>query len=262
MMNDLLESRELKAVAAANPVPIIDRGRHCQPNAQRLLADLLATPPNSRRPRRVTVKVRRRVAITGTSVVLLGAVGGVAAAAGLIPEGVTRAFRALGTPGNGVDDAHMVVQTTTPNGISLQIWIGHNSEGGACEYDRTVAANGTEDGSVGCFSGPDGTAPGPQPTPDAFTGGLEPAGKPFPLLTYEVTAITTLPSVTRISLVYNDGEVLPLSFNRDTGYAVGVVPARLDPHPSHLNAYDAAGHVIATIAQHPTGCASFACATG
>jgi hypothetical protein len=261
-MNDVLESPELQTIAAANPVPRPLHGSHLQPGAQQLLTDLLATPRAAREIRRVAPKARRRVVVTVTTVVLVGVVGGAAAAAGLIPAGVSRAFRSLGSSGNGVTDARMVAETTTSSGIRVQIWTGHNSNGGVCEYDRTVAPDGHgEDGSVSCFATPNGTASGPQPA-DPFTGGLEPAGKPLPLLAYEVTAITTMPAVTRIALVYDSGETIPLSFNRATGYAVAVVPARLDPESSNLNAYDINGKVIATIAQRPTGCATFGCTHG
>ncbi|HTR71004.1 MAG TPA: hypothetical protein VMH41_12370 [Mycobacteriales bacterium] len=234
-MTDLLEAPEFALVRAVNPVPSVVE----VDGDDALRVRIMQTAPRNHR--------RRPALIIDAAAVGVATLTGVAAAAGLIPAGVTRAFDSLGSAGKGVTDAHVVAQTTLPTGIRAQVWVGHNSQGGACEYTRVVAPNGSEDGGVGCFSGAEPSRPRP-----SFVGGLEAAGRPLPSLTYIVTAHTTLASVQRIVLVFDDGITTPLSYNARTGWAIGVVPPDRTTHASQLVAYDANGHVVAREHERPT----------
>ena len=70
--------------------------------------------------------------------------------------------------------------------------------------------------------------------------------------TYIVTARTTMPNVTRVALVFDDGLTVPLSFNADTGYAIGVVAPDRTTHASRLIAYDDRGRVVARVSEPAT----------
>src|SRR3954470_11670812 len=238
-MNELLDSPEFQLVRAGDPAaetaPIApDTG----------LRDRIVALPRRSRHRRLLV-------IGAGTTIGIAALAGAAAAAGLIPTGVARAFHSLGDSGNGVRDAHVVAQTASPSGVKLEIWVGHNAKGGSCEYTRVVGADGAEDGGRGCFS-----APGLEGPPDQFSGGFEAAGRPLPPLSYIVTARTTMPSVTRVVLVFDDGVTVPLSFNAGTGYAIGVVSPDRTTHASQLIAYDDRGRVVAHVPEAPTTAAA------
>jgi hypothetical protein len=235
-MNELLDSPEFQLVRAGDPAA--DTPATAPDGALR--ARILALPQRSRR--------RRRPLIIGTGTTIgIAALAGAAAAAGLIPSGVTHAFRSLGGSGNGVHDAHVVAEAEAPSGIKVQVWVGHNANGGSCEYTRVVGPTGAEDGGRSCFS-----ASGMEAPPDAFDGGLEAAGRPLPPLTYIVTARTTLPNVARIALVFDDRTAVPLAYNASTGYAVGVVTPDRTMHTSELLAYDSSGRVVARVRQPAT----------
>ena len=167
-------------------------------------------------------------------------------ASGIIPDGVTHAFLRGSPAGDKVSDAHLVADVAAAPGIREQIWVGHNSSGGLCEYTRTVTAGGHEDGGAGCFSSwiqPDGATAAPPPP--AFGVGYEPAGRPLPSLTYIVTVHTTMAAVSSVAMVFPDGRSIPLAFNRATGYAIGIVPPTESDHPGRVRGYDHAGKIIA-----------------
>src|SRR5437764_1580633 len=146
-MNELPVSPEFQLIRAGNPAA----GAAPMAPDTALRERILALPRRSRR--------RRPLIIGAGTTIGIAALAGAAAATGLIPGGVTRAFHSLGDSGNGVRDAHVVAQAATASGIKVQIWVGHNAKGGSCEYTRVVAPNGAEDGGRGCFSAPGMEAP-------------------------------------------------------------------------------------------------------
>ncbi|WP_375503645.1 hypothetical protein [uncultured Jatrophihabitans sp.] len=144
----------------------------------------------------------------------------------------------------------MLVEHVSANGIRDQVWIARNSAGQTCQDVRTVGPDGQEDGAVGCES--KRPANYPKPPTEKFSGGLSAAGRPWPSLTYEVVAHTTLPAITRIDLVYPDGQSYALTVNPANGWAIGVVPPKVTSMSSTLVGRDKRGAIVAIKRLAPT----------
>jgi hypothetical protein len=235
----------LQRVVAVNPVPNVDVGEELDDGADELMQAILDSRATGSPPVR---RQHRKATVAGLGLAAAVALGGAAAAGGLIPHGVTHAFLSVSPPGDTVRDAHMVAEYVTSNGIRVQMWVGHNSSGGPCSYDRTISPDGDhEDGSPGCFDRP----PHQPKDPVTFRAGLEPAARPFAPDTSEVVARTTLSRITRISLVYPHRAPYPLSFNRSTGWGLGIAPPSVAHLTGKVVGYDAQGRVVATYRVSP-----------
>ena len=238
----------LGQIADINPVPVVDAHAASSSEAISVRDTILAHDLRPTGTRGRFRRPRKRYAV-GSGILGVLAAGGVAVAVGLTPPGVTRAIHSVSPSGAKVTDVRMLVEHVSTNGIRDQIWLARNSAGQDCHDDRTVAPNGHEDGAVGCASN---SLQYPQPPGDEFTGGLSAAGRPWPSLTYQVIAHTTLAAITRIDLVYPNGESYALTLNPSNGWAIGVVPPKVTTLPSTLVGRNEHGSVVAEKQLPPT----------
>lgn len=236
-MTDILQHEAFTLIASMNPVPADSMDNRLGADAEELLGSILSQTPHNR-----LRAGKRRLAIAGLSLACVAGLGGAATAAGLVPKGVTSALLSVSPAHDKVRDATLMVERVNANGIRDQIWVGHNSSGGWCEYLRTVAPGGhREDGAVGCASGPATYQPD---SGASFTASFDAAGKAWPPLTYLISVHTTIGDIARMTLTYPDGGTVPLTFNAATGWGLGEVPPSRTTSTSRLIAYDRAGRVL------------------
>jgi hypothetical protein len=245
-MNEVADDPIFALVAAANPIAKPDAAEPLDREALQLL-DSITTRTRAKRPSS-DKRSRRKAAAFGASVVAVIGVSSAAAATGLVPSGVIHAFTEVSPAGDTVQDANMVVEQVSSNGRRDQLWLGRNSSGMTCGYQRNLPSDGSnEDGMKEC-GGPwlFGTKG------KSVVGTFVPAGDAQTPGTYAIDAHSANRAITRIILNFGTAGDIPLTLNPTTGWAIGVVPADLTWDASILTAYDTDGNVVATQTMTPT----------
>lgn len=223
MNNDLDFVRELRAPTPHPTAEVVRQER------EHLMNFIQTTQPTRTARRPVTV-----AAGVGVSILALG---GVAAAAGLIPESITNRFTALEQRDGAIDidtDQAVMVASDVVGADAVELWVAPTTDGDReCEYVRSSwqQSNGAgiaENGPVACedrlrpWTDPDFQLDGPSSylaSLDVFAIGSDDDG-------YDATAISGAahPDVATLIIDLRDGQQLSVDVASPDGWFATVVP--------------------------------------
>ncbi|WP_067451940.1 hypothetical protein [Actinomadura macra] len=229
---------------------------------RRALARIMVSDPAA--PARTSSRRRRRWTIVLAATLTLGTLGAGADAAGVIPTGVTNAFRKAQDPNSDwsrldMSKATKVIEARDRHGTVVQLWVAPGANGSECTYLRTVDG---EDGSLECGEGgvlPKRARPGSGPeNPPLQARFGELAENEMGLLGRAPVSTTAI----RVTLQDGQQRVVPV---RPDGFFMAFLDHKPGPRPTwteppanphegfehaDLAAVDARGHVIVTIREY------------
>ncbi|MEW6583763.1 MAG: hypothetical protein AB1416_13485 [Actinomycetota bacterium] len=216
--------------------------------------------PTRRRPRKRRLVVAVAVAVA--------AIGGVAGAAGLIPDDVQRTLGLTGdhdpTLAAKVDEAVKRVSAAAPGGGTVEVWTAPTTGGGTCAYLRHLAADGTprDPGGVGCQNpardgkvtgevtgaGRDGGAALTMMAegPDGPMSVQMEWGADDPLTVYGHVA----PGAARVVVTREDGSTVTAPVTEDGWYVLALAPGT---DPGALRTLEVVSSTGTALAQVPLG---------
>lgn len=200
------------------------------------------TLPSTASSRARTHRRSRRATVIGV-VVGLPLVGGIAAAAGVIPDPVQAVFEDI-TGWNSAGDVHPEdarnVATFTLNGTEYQYWVSESVSGDRCEYMRFVRDGEPENGWKRC----DQRVDEHQNDPLSLSGG---SGVPDGQIEFSGRAPSDAVAVV---ITFFDGTTLSAPVQNDGYFVVATNDQTIVEHPdfpaTSIQAFDSTGDVVAT----------------
>lgn len=240
---DVLRSLRPDAVGPSAAITTTERDALVALISQSTEQTKRAEPVTSSPPRR-----RKRVAAI-LAVSLLGA-GGIASAAGLIPDDVRSTFDSVNGGPNGdaarADDARLRASMPATGGGTVQLWSAPTTGGGECGYLRHLGPDDKPDADrsaagVGCATPADGSSkPATGTRLDALVdGGDSQSG---------ATIYGRAPAgATAVVIELADGTAVRVAVTADAWYLAALPTAKTPTAVRSVTARDRAGRALETL---------------